>query len=93
MKEEILDFIHRRFPEDCHWTDGNCAWFAIILQIRFDLKIYYLPIRGHFVCKDEEGNFYDWTGLVVPEEEPQEMKQLIRKDIQWYKRLVKDCLE
>ena len=24
--EEILEFIKRRFPTDCHWVDGNCFY-------------------------------------------------------------------
>jgi hypothetical protein len=47
---EILEFIHRRFPQDCHWLDGNCFWFALILKKRFpNVEIFYFPIQGHFV--------------------------------------------
>ena len=63
MKEEILEFIHRRFPTDSNWTTGNCFYFALILNSRFLGRIYYEPILGHFLFKAEDGNFYDWNGL------------------------------
>lgn len=62
MKEEILEFIHRRFPTDNNWTTGNCYFFATILAARFDGKIYYEPIVGHFLFRAADGNFYDWEG-------------------------------
>lgn len=39
---EVTEFIHRRFPDDCNWTSGNCYYFAVILQARFGgEKLYY----------------------------------------------------
>ena len=62
MENKILDFIHRHFPTDCRWLNGNCYYFAKILQDRFpEGEIYYDVVWGHFVYKIE-GRFYDWTG-------------------------------
>ena len=69
MQNEILNFIKRRWSIDANWTNGNCFWFAKILQLRFpQLQIYYLPIIGHFITSDGE-NYYDWNGIYLPEEE------------------------
>lgn len=62
-KSEILDFIHRRFATDCHWLDGNCYYFALILSERFFGDIYYDGVAGHFITLID-GSFYDWTGEV-----------------------------
>ena len=60
----VLEFIHRRFPVDCHWLDGNCYYFALILLDRFPIgKILYDVIDGHFVC-EIDGVKYDWSGVV-----------------------------
>jgi hypothetical protein len=66
MQDQILEFIHRRFKNDCNWTTGNCYYFAIILKDRFpEGKIFYDVILGHFVfCY--ENKFYDWTGCIKP---------------------------
>lgn len=63
MSNKVLNFIHRRFPIDCHWLDGNCYYFAIILKNRFAGTIYYDVIDGHFVTKIG-GKMYDWSGIV-----------------------------
>ena len=63
MQNEVLDFIQRRFKDDCRWIDGNCYYFAIILKDRFpEGKIFYDTIWGHFVFfyKNE---IYDWNGI------------------------------
>lgn len=92
MKDSILEFIHRRFKDDCKWTDGNCLWFALMLQMRFQsLKICYLPIAGHFVVQDVDGILYDWTGIVTTEESPLELNKLKKLDKSWYVRLMRDC--
>lgn len=60
-KERILNFIQRRFPQNCdsNWLTGNCLWFAYILQKRFpDLEIFYLPIEGHFIAGLPQENLY-----------------------------------
>ena len=60
---EVTEFIRRRFPEDCNWTNGNCYYFAVILQARFGGEIFYDVIYGHFVTKIEN-KFYDHKGEV-----------------------------
>jgi hypothetical protein len=63
MQNEVLDFISRRFKNDCNWMTGNCYFFAVILKSRFsEGSIYYDVIVGHFVFK-YQNKFYDWTGL------------------------------
>ena len=93
MKDEILEFINRRFPIDCHWTDGNCYWFAKILCDRFpDLTIDYEVIKGHFIAHDQANNiFYDWNGVYVPDFTVYNLDEL-RKDSLWYNRIVRDCI-
>ena len=61
--DEISEFILRRFPKDCNWTNGNCYYFAIILKDRFpEGKIFYDIINGHFVFKYQD-KIYDWNGI------------------------------
>lgn len=62
MKNEVLDFIQRRFKDDCKWTDGNCYYFAIILKDRFpEGTIFYDIENGHFVFF-YNNEAYDWNG-------------------------------
>ena len=93
MEEEILDFINRRFSKDCNWLNGNCYWFAKILSDRFDLPIYYDQIKGHFMVKDYDNNFYDWTGKITLENNPISFRYLYDFDNALYNRLVRDCIE
>lgn len=61
--EAIEDFIRRRFPEEAKWTEGNCYYFAKILEIRFPGgKIMYEPVEGHFLYL-YKGKYYDHGGL------------------------------
>ena len=93
MNQEVLDFINRRWQEDCHWLDGNCYWFAHILHTRFSiLEIYYLPIEGHFICGDGK-NFYDWSGYKIPKEEPWLFSDIAINDPLWFERIVRDCVK
>ena len=63
MKDEVLDFIQRRFQNDCNWLNGNCYYFALILHNRFpNSEIYYDCIKGHFITKINN-NYYDWAGI------------------------------
>ena len=93
-KEEILDFIDRRFPEESGtWTNQNCYWFAKILEDAFGCEIYYMPIQGHFIAKDPKYDwYYDQTGLVIPNEPIINFNKLKADDIIWYTRLVRDCI-
>lgn len=60
----VLNFIHKRFPKDCNWLDGNCYYFAVILKTRFPFgKILYDTLSGHFVTAIDGVN-YDWSGIV-----------------------------
>ena len=91
MKNEIIEFINRRFYKDCDWTNGNCYWFSLILQKRFpNAKIYYMPITGHFITKIDNV-FYDATGIVIPEEKVIDFKKLEEEDSLWYEHLIRDC--
>ena len=92
MEDKILDFIHRRFPEDCHWTDGNCYWFARILEMQFNLSIYYDPIPGHFVAVDEDTfTAYDWNGKYIPDNKMIGLWTLEHTDPLWFDHLMRDC--
>ena len=64
MENKVLEFIQRRFKDDCKWLDGNCYYFAVILKDRFPKgKIYYEVIYGHFVF-EYRNKYYDWNGIV-----------------------------
>ena len=63
MKNEVLEFIQRRFESDCNWMTGNCYYFAVILKDRFpEGRIYYDVIYGHFIFQYQD-KYYDWTGI------------------------------
>lgn len=89
--DETLDFIQRRFSKDCHWLDGNCYYFAVILCTRFPhLSLYYAPIAGHFVA-GHDGEFYDWRGR-YEDEIPILFDEIKESDHAWYARIVRDCI-
>ena len=80
MKDEVLDFIQRRFIKDNNWIDGNCLWFSIILEKRFPGgEIYYLPDVGHFVYE------YNYQGNKI------KLSEIEDNDSSWYDRLIRDC--
>lgn len=92
MEKRVEDFIKKRFNKDCNWLSGNCYYFAVILCARFpELKIYYLPIKGHFICGDKE-NFYDWTGKIEVNEPFLLFEEIKNNDPAWYNRLLRDCI-
>ena len=93
MKNEVLDFINRRWSNtDAHWTDGNCYWFSHILSTRFPyLKIYYLPIIGHFIA-GTANKYYDANGEYIPTEKPILLSDIKQEDDLYYKRIVRDCI-
>lgn len=63
MITEVLEFIHRRFPNDSNWLNGNCYFFANILKSRFPQGIiFYDVIDGHFVTQID-GIKFDWSGI------------------------------
>ena len=98
MKEEILEFLDRRFQrsnprreDPCNWLTGNCYWMAMILASRFNLEVYYDPVVGHFfVGESEEGPFYDWHGETTPVRHIK-LRNLREMDEAWYNRLMRDC--
>lgn len=62
MEQQVIDFIHRRFPDKSDWMTGNCYFFAQILASRFVGEVVYDPIDGHFLFYGYDEKFYDWTG-------------------------------
>lgn len=92
MEKKILDFIQRRFPKDCNWTDGNCYFFALILQNVFGGEIYYDVINGHFVAKIGR-NYYDWTGKVRNIGLLVEWDKFSEYDSLQKERIIRDCIE
>jgi hypothetical protein len=95
MKEEVLKFIKERFQkydlEEC-FCRHNCYWFAKILTIRFPyLKIYYLPITGHFVAGTSD-IYFDWHGIYSSEEKPELFETIAKIDPLWYNIIIRDCV-
>ena len=89
---EVLNFMKRRFSKDCDWTNGNCFWFASILNARFKfLSIYYLPVTGHFVA-GALGTYFDWTGKIEINEPAYLLNELCENDNEWGRRLLRDCI-
>lgn len=89
--DETLDFIQRRFSQDCHWLDGNCYYFALILCSRFPhLSLYYAPIAGHFVA-GYDSNYYDWHGK-YEDEIPILFTEIEHTDPKWYKMIIDGCV-
>lgn len=90
--DEVVDFIERRWSgTHAHWTDGNCYWFAQILIMRFPyLKLYYMPVEGHFVA-GTLSRYYDITGENHSKEKPILFEEIVKSDPQWAARLLRDC--
>ena len=94
MQDEVLNFIHRRFPSDDNWLSGNCYYFTIILKSRFPYgEIWYDLVEGHFLY-EYRGKFYDWSGVVKPNK-----NHLVNwftyalDDPLHYERIVKDVIQ
>lgn len=93
MREEIIEFINRRFKNDNNWLDGNCYYFALILNKRFNLPIYYCPIEGHFIVVDEVTNTgYDYTGEIKLPYNIISFEKLEKEDELWFNYIVRDCI-
>ena len=94
MQDEVLEFINRRFPKDCNWLNGNCYYFALILNDRFPGgRIWYNLVYGHFLF--EFGNkYYDFSGLLNPNivysAVPWDYMETYDK--LWKERIVRDCI-
>lgn len=93
MNNEVLDFIQRRFKDDCDWTDGNCYYFALILKDRFpEGKIFYDVRLGHFIYKYGE-KYYDWLGVYECKEDylvPWDLFEMY--DYSQKQRIMQDCI-
>ena len=90
-QDPVLEFIHRRFPKDSNWTNGNCYWFARILQGRFPGGvIVHEPIVGHFLYL-YNGIYYDWTGKYTGDvSKATDFTEEIGSG--WFHSLVKNCI-
>lgn len=94
MKNEILNFIQKRFSIDCDWMTKNCYWFARILCIQFTfLSIYYQFDVGHFIAVDRiQKVYYDYEGEhSFNDSNCVELSSLLYNDPAWYCRLMRDC--
>lgn len=90
---EVLEFIHRRFPVDCNWLTGNCYHFSVILKDRFPHgSIYYDVINGHFVFKYED-YYYDWSGEVSPKGYLVEWDMFDDYDSNQKRIIIRDCIK
>lgn len=99
--EELLEFIHRRFPTEDRWLNGNCYWFAQILnhwfEVNYPNKIHYLVydvIYGHFYLY-ADGYYYDWRSRysTLPEDTfPVKWNDFKEYDAAQYERVRKDCI-
>lgn len=90
---EIIEFIQRRFPTDCNWISGNCYYMSLILKDRFpEGIIFYDVILGHFVFYFR-GNYYDWTGRIIPEGYLVEWDKFDEYDSLQKKNIIRDCIK
>lgn len=90
---EVLNFINKRFPVDCDWTNGNCYYFALMLKDRFpNGDIVYDLIEGHFLFR-YKGVLYDYNG-----KQSSEQRHLVDwtsfdlYDKYQKQRIVRDCI-
>ncbi len=92
MDDEVIEFINRRFPNDSNWLNGNCYYFALILQDRFNGEIFYDVIFGHFITKIKD-KFYDYTGEVdLKDRKLIKWKYFGEYDYLQKMRIIKDCI-
>jgi len=92
---EVVEFILRRFKQNCDWTSQNCYWLCKILTLRFpELIIYYEPVEGHFYAGTEDKEvFFDWRGAHINLiEKPIKFDNIERHDPLWHSRLIRDCV-
>ena len=91
-EDAVLSFIQKKFKNDCNWTNGNCYYFAKILQSRFtNGVIIYDPIDGHFLYKIGN-NCYDFLGKHALPETFYIWKKLKFEEPRLYKRIKRDCI-
>ena len=90
--DEILEFINRRFSNDCNWTNGNCFYFSIILKSRFPQgTIFYDVINGHFIFK-YQNSYYDWTGKIELDGYLVEWDKFDTYDCLQKQTIIRDCI-
>ena len=91
MKNEVLEFINRRFKDDCNWLNGNCYYFSIILKERFKGgEIVYDQISGHFMYLYNNA-LYDYSGKVTCDNY-MALKEIESDDPLLYSYLESDCI-
>ena len=89
---EVLEFIRRRFKSDCNWLNGNCYYFALILDDRFPGgTIYYDVIYGHFIYQ-YKGKYYDWSGETNPNGYLVDWSKFDEYDSLQKKHIIEGCL-
>lgn len=92
IQDEVLEFIHRRFPIDSHFLDGNCFYFSQLLLLRFPTgSVWYDVILGHFIFL-YNGKYYDWTGEVHPDGYLVEWDKFDEYDSLLKQRIIRDCI-
>ena len=95
MNNEVLEFIKRRFKNDCNWISGNCYYFAIILKERFpNAIIIYDVIDGHFIT-NIDNHYYDWTGEIKLNSNNTyiEWDKMDKYDLNVKQRIIRDCIK
>lgn len=70
---------------------GDCFYFALILEYRFKGEICYLPIENHFITRIEN-QYYDVSGIVIPEEKVYTWKEFKAFDPVAANRVEKYCI-
>lgn len=88
---KVLEFIHRRFPQDSNWLTGNCYHFALILSSVFNGDIFYDTVAGHFVTRIDNV-FYDWSGEYKPAGLLVEWESFHLFDSLQKGRIIRDCI-
>ena len=77
---------------DAKWLDGNCFYFAKILESRFpDGEIYYDVIEGHFVFKYNY-IYYDYSGRIEPEGVLVKWDEFDEYDALQKQVIIRDCI-
>lgn len=89
---EVLDFIKKRFTNDCNWLNGNCYYFSLILKTRFPHgTIFYDVINGHFIFEYKD-RYYDWSGEIQTNGHLVEWDKFDRYDSLQKQRIIRDCV-
>lgn len=88
----ILDFINRRFKDDCNWISGNCYYFSLILKDRFPKgDIYYDVINGHFLFKYQD-TYFDWEGVNTDCYKVIKWNEFDKYDSLQKRSIIRDCI-